>query len=262
MSSDNHTAIYPSLQNKTVFISGGATSIGAELVRAFSKQGARVGFVDIDEASAMQLIAELSSTTHSSTAYPPVFQYADVRDLVGLSKAINAINGRLGSIDVLINNAANDQRVAFDDITPENWDDSQAVNLRHHVFASQQISQQMKLRGQGVIINFGSVSWLRGNSAIIGYATAKAAIHGFTRCLARELGPSGIRVNSLMPGAILTEKQARLWRTPEETARFHQLQALPIDLLAKDVASMALFLAADDSRGVTGQNFIVDAGLI
>lgn len=262
MSSDLHTAIYPSLQNKTVLISGGATGIGAELIRAFSKQGARVGFVDIDEVSAMQLIAELSSTAHSSVAHPPVFQYADVRDLVGLNKAINAINGRLGSIDVLINNAANDQRVAFDDITPESWDDSQAVNLRHHVFASQQISQQMKLRGQGVIINFGSVSWQRGNSAIIGYATAKAAIHGFTRCLARELGPSGIRVNSLMPGAILTEKQARLWRTPEETARFHQLQALPIDLLAKDVASMALFLAADDSRGVTGQNFIVDAGLI
>lgn len=262
MSSDLHTAIYPSLQNKTVFISGGATGIGAELVRAFSKQGARIGFVDIDEASATQLIAELSSTAHSSAAQPPVFQYADVRDLGGLNKAISAINERLGSINVLINNAANDQRVAFDDITPENWDDSQAVNLRHHVFASQQISQQMKLHGQGVIINFGSVSWQRGNVAIIGYATAKAAIHGFTRCLARELGPLGIRVNSLMPGAILTEKQARLWRTPEETARFHQLQALPIDLLAKDVASMALFLAADDSRGVTGQNFIVDAGLI
>lgn len=262
MSRDLHTAVYPSLQNKTVFISGGATGIGAELVRAFSKQGARIGFVDIDEASATQLIAELSSTAHSSAAHPPVFQYVDVRDLDGLNKEINAINGRLGSIDVLINNAANDQRIAFDDITPDNWDDSQAVNLRHHVFASQQISQQMKLRGQGVIINFGSVSWQRGNSAIIGYATAKAAIHGFTRCLARELGPSGIRVNSLMPGAILTEKQARLWRTPEETARFHQLQALPIDLLAKDVASMALFLAADDSRGVTGQNFIVDAGLI
>jgi len=255
MSSDK--AIYPSLQNKTVFISGGATGIGAELVRAFTQQGARVGFVDIDEASAMQLIDELSSA-----ANPPVFQFVDVRDLVGLNKAISAINERLGSIDVLINNAANDQRVSFDDITPDNWDDSQAVNLRHHVFASQQISQQMKLRGQGVIINFGSVSWQRGNSAIIGYATAKAAIHGFTRCLARELGPSGIRVNSLMPGAILTEKQAQLWRTPEETARFHQLQALPIDLLAKDVASMALFLAADDSRGVTGQNFIVDAGLI
>lgn len=262
MSSDLHTAIYPSLQYKTVFISGGATGIGAELVRAFSQQGALVGFVDIDEASAMQLIAELSSTAHSSAAHPPVFQFADVRDLNGINKAISAINGRLGSIDVLINNAANDQRIAFDDITPDNWDDSQAVNLRHHVFASQQISQQMKLRGQGVIINSGSVSWQRGNSAIIGYATAKAAIHGFTRCLARELGPSGIRVNSLMPGAILTEKQARLWRTPEETARFHQLQALPIDLLAKDVASMALFLAADDSRGVTGQNFIVDAGLI
>ncbi len=257
MSSDLHTAIYPSLRNKTVLISGGATGIGAELVRAFTQQGAWVGFVDIDEASAMQLIDELSSA-----ANPPVFRFADVRDLSGLNNAISAISGRLGSIDVLINNAANDQRVAFDDITPDNWDDSQAVNLRHHVFASQQISQQMKLRGQGVIINFGSVSWQRGNSAIIGYATAKAAIHGFTRCLARELGPSGIRVNSLMPGAILTEKQARLWRTPEETARFHQLQALPIDLLAKDVASMALFLAADDSRGVTGQNFIVDAGLI
>nr|WP_321269985.1 SDR family oxidoreductase [uncultured Tolumonas sp.] len=257
MSTDLHTAIYPSLRNKTVLISGGVTGIGAELVRAFTQQGAWVGFVDIDGASAMQLIDELSSA-----ANPPVFQFADVRDLVELNKAISAINERLGSIDVLINNAANDQRVAFDDITPENWDDSQAVNLRHHVFASQQISQQMKLRGQGVIINFGSVSWQRGNSAIIGYATAKAAIHGFTRCLARELGPSGIRVNSLMPGAILTEKQARLWRTPEETARFHQLQALPINLLAKDVASMALFLAADDSRGVTGQNFIVDAGLI
>jgi NAD(P)-dependent dehydrogenase (short-subunit alcohol dehydrogenase family) len=257
MSSDNHTAIYPSLRNKTIFISGGATGIGAELVRAFTQQGARVGFVDIDETSATQLVAELAFA-----AYPPVFRFADVRDLSGLNNAISAISGRLGSIDVLINNAANDQRIAFDDLTPDNWDDSQAVNLRHHVFASQQIAQQMKLRGQGVIINFGSVSWLRGNAAIIGYATAKAAIHGFTRCLARELGPSGIRVNSLMPGAILTEKQARLWRTPEETARFHQLQALPIDLLAKDVASMALFLAADDSRGVTGQNLIVDAGLI
>ncbi len=257
MSKPINTAHYPSLEGKGVIITGGATGIGAELVRAFSRQGARVGFIDIDQSSALALLDELSSIQSKLVFHP-----ADVRDLDLLKVAISKISEQLGSVHTLINNAANDQRVAFDEITEAYWDDSQAVNLRHHIFASQQVSRLMKPQQQGVILNLGSVSWQRGRSGFIGYSTAKAAIHGFTRCLSRELGPANIRVNSIMPGAILTEKQAKLWRSPAETAAFHQLQALPIDLLAEDVAAMALFLAADDSRGITGQNFIVDAGLI
>lgn len=251
------SACYPSLAGRGVIVTGGASGIGAELVRAFTQQDARVGFIDIDWAAASTLVESLANSPH-----PPIFANADVRDLPRFQEALGLLMNDLGPVHVLINNAANDQRMSFQNITPEYWDESQAVNLRHHVFASQQLARLMTLQQQGVILNLGSVSWQRGRTGFIGYSTAKAAIHGLTRCLARELGPSGIRVNSIMPGAVLTEKQARLWRTPEETEQFHRLQALPIDLTADDIAAMALFLAADDSRGVTGQNFIVDAGLI
>jgi NAD(P)-dependent dehydrogenase (short-subunit alcohol dehydrogenase family) len=215
-----------------------------------------VAFVDIDVQAGETLCAEVEREGNSA-----VFTYADVCDIAGLKLAISQLAEQLPHVDVLINNAANDTRIDFNQINEEYWDNSQAVNLRHHVFASQQVAQLMKPHHQGSIINFGSVSWRRGRNGFIGYSTAKAAIHGFTRCLARELGRDGIRVNSLMPGAVLTPKQAKLWRTPQETAQFHQLQALAIDVLPEDIAAMALFLAADDSRAITGQNFVVDAGL-
>lgn len=246
-------AHYPSLAGRRILITGGATGIGASLVQAFVEQGAKVGFLDIDEAAAIELLTRMPGAH---------FAAADVRDIAALQAAIDTLAGALGGVEVLINNAANDLRQKFDEITPEAWDNALAVNLRHHFFATQRVAPYLRANGGGSVINLGSVSWIRGRSGFAGYSTSKAAINGLTRTLARELGAEGIRVNALVPGAIRTERQARLWRTPEEDAKFLELQALKLHLQPEHVARMALFLAADDSSGCTGQNFIVDAGLV
>jgi NAD(P)-dependent dehydrogenase (short-subunit alcohol dehydrogenase family) len=246
-------AHYLSLAGRRVLVTGGASGIGASLVEAFVEQGAKVGFLDIDEEAASALRARLPGTH---------FAAADVRDIAELQGALDTLVGCLGGADVLINNAANDARQEFDAITPEFWDGALAVNLRHHFFAAQRIAPHLRAVGGGSIINLGSVSWMRGRPGFAGYSTSKAAINGLTRTLARELGADAIRVNALVPGAIRTERQARLWRTPDEDAKFLELQALKLHLQPEHVARMALFLAADDSDGCTGQNFIVDAGLV
>ncbi|WP_374402897.1 SDR family NAD(P)-dependent oxidoreductase [Niveibacterium sp.] len=246
-------ARYPSLEGRRVLITGGATGIGAALVEAFAGQGAQVGFLDIDADAGAALQARLPGTR---------FAAADVRDIPALQSAIDLLAEQLGGVEVLINNAANDARHAFDEVTPELWDNALAVNLRHHFFAAQRVAPLLRAAGGGSIINLGSVSWMRGRPGFAGYSTSKAAINGLTRTLARELGADGIRVNALVPGAIRTERQARLWRTPDEDAKFLELQALKLHLQPEHVARMALFLAADDSNGCSGQNFIVDAGLV
>jgi NAD(P)-dependent dehydrogenase (short-subunit alcohol dehydrogenase family) len=246
-------ARYPDLAGRTVFVSGGGSGIGAAFVRAFAGQGARVAFIDVADVPSQALAAELGPAAR--------FRHCDVRDIAALRSAIAEAGAAFGPIRVLVNNAARDDRHKFDDVTPEYWDENQAVNLRHQFFAAQAAAPQMESAGGGSIINLGSVSWMRGRPEIAGYTTAKAAINGLTRTLARELGARNIRVNSILPGAIATERQRALWFSPEQEQRFIDQQCLKFRLSEHDVARTALFLASDEARGITGQNLIVDAGL-
>ncbi len=246
---DYRDVTYRSLNNKRVIISGGGSGIGAELVKAFAAQGARVAFVDIDEGAGQELATTLGE--------PVRFYPCDIRDIARLQAVITDIEVDQGPTHILINNAGLDDRHAIEDITPEYWDNCQAINLRHHVFATQAVLPAMKAAGGGVVINLGSISWMRGRPGMVGYTAAKAAINGLTRTLAQELGEHGIRVNSLVPGAISTPRQERLWLTPEDNQRFLDQQALKFRLHADDVARLALFLGSEEIRGCTGQNFIV-----
>lgn len=250
---DYRDVTYRSLNNKRVIISGGGSGIGAELVKAFVAQGARVAFLDIDEDAGQELATTLGEQVR--------FYTCDIRDIARLQAVITDIEVDQGPTHILINNAGLDDRHAIEDITPDYWDNCQAINLRHHVFATQAVLPAMKAEGGGVVINLGSISWMRGRPGMVGYTAAKAAINGLTRTLAQELGEHGIRVNSLVPGAISTPRQERLWLTPEANQRFLDQQALKFRLHADDVARLALFLGSEESRGCTGQNFIVDAGL-
>ena len=252
------SARYPDLAGRTVFVSGGGSGIGAALVASFAQQGCRVAFVDVDDAASAALLAHLRATHREEDLH---YAHCDVRDVAALRAALAAAAARLGPIRVLVNNAARDDRHAFADVTPEYWDDSLATNLRHHFFAAQAVAPQMAQAGGGAIVNLGSVSWMRGRTGIAAYTTAKAAIHGLTRTLARELGSANIRVNSLVPGAIATARQKALWSAPDKERAFIDAQCLKYRLSEDDIARAALFLASDDSRGITGQAVIVDAGL-
>lgn len=243
---------YRSLEGRSVLVTGGGSGIGAAFVEAFLAQGARVAFVDIDDQAA-----------RPDAAY---FQRCDLRDIEALKACVARVEERFGGVDILINNAARDDRHAIEDVTPEFWDERQAVNLRHQFFATQAVVAGMASRGGGCVINMSSIGWLRGRPGLICYATAKAAIYGMTRSLARELGGRGIRVNSIMPGAIRTARQDAMWAADPRgldaaDREFLDLQMLKFRLEASDCARMALFLASDEARGCTGQNFVVDAGL-
>ncbi|WP_429589556.1 SDR family NAD(P)-dependent oxidoreductase [Sphingomonas zeicaulis] len=243
-------ALYPSLAGKRVLVTGGASGIGAGLVEAFAEQGARVAFVDIDQASGEALAARLET---------PLFLPCDLRDLTALNASIEAFSGELGGIDVLINNAANDDRHSFESVTPEYWDDRMATNLRHLFFAAQAVVPAMRAAGGGVIINFGSISWHLGLPELVLYQTAKAAIEGMTRSMARDLGRAGIRVTTIVPGNVQTPRQER-WYTPEGEAEIVAAQCLDGRIQPADVAALALFLASDDARMCTGHDYFVDAG--
>jgi NAD(P)-dependent dehydrogenase (short-subunit alcohol dehydrogenase family) len=247
-------ARYPDLAGKSVFVSGGGTGIGAALVAQFAAQGARVAFVDIDDAPSHALAQRLTSERAR-------YFRCDVRDIAALRAALAAAEHAFGPVRVLVNNAARDDRHSLEAVTPEYWDENQAVNLRHHFFAAQAAAPGMAAAGGGAIINMGSVAWMRGRPELVSYATAKAAISGMTRVLARELGPQGIRVNALLPGAVVTERQLALWARPEDERRYLESQCLKFRLSVDDIARAALFLASDEARGITGQNLIVDAGI-
>lgn len=249
-------ACYPSLQGRAVFVTGGATGIGAEIVAQFARQGAQVGFVDIQQAAAADLAGKLAAELDAAVWY----ETCDVGDVPRLRAAIGACAAKLGPVDVLVNNAADDERRPVDELTEQFWDEKFRVNLRPMVFAAQAVAPAMRIRRRGSIINLGSITWHAGFANVTAYATAKAGIEGLTRSLARDLGPDGIRVNCLIPGWTMTERQLADWVTPVAEREIDRAQCLPGRVMPADIARMALWLAADDSRMCTAQTWVVDAG--
>ncbi len=254
------TAVYPSLHGRTVFISGGSTGIGASFVEQFYAQGARVAFVDRDAESAAALLAKIAGGPNAAHVPAPLFTPCDVTDIAALRDAVARARQAFGPVAVLVNNAASDQRHRVEDVTPAFWDHCMNVNLRHHFFAAQAVVDDMAALGGGSIINLGSTSWMIKGAGYPAYATTKAAIHGLTRSLAKDLGKRNIRVNALVPGWVMTDRQLKTWVTAEADKEIDANQCLPGRLQSEDVAAMALFLAADDSRMCTAQSFVVDAG--
>jgi NAD(P)-dependent dehydrogenase (short-subunit alcohol dehydrogenase family) len=249
-------AIYPSLKERTVLVTGGGSGIGEAIVRHFVGQGSRVGFVDIDVKASRALLESLPTQAKTH------FEDADLRDISALRHAIAGIREALGPITILINNAARDDRHAIEDVTPEFWDERIAVNLRHQFFAAQAVAPDMTQAGGGSIVNMGSVSWVIGQGNMPCYTTAKSAVQGLTRALARDLGPKNVRVNSILPGWIMTQRQQDLWLTPAGEAEIMQRQCLKRKLVPDDIARAVLFFAADDSGACTNQNYIVDGGRV
>ncbi|PZU12771.1 MAG: 3-oxoacyl-ACP reductase [Sphingobium sp.] len=247
-------ATYPSLKDKRVFISGGGSGIGEGLVEAFVAQGAKVAFCDIAVAESENLVARLSGASHA-----PIFHAVDLRDIAAVQAMMGAVERQLGGIDILVNNAANDDRHAIEDVTTTYWDERMAVNLRHLFFAAQAAVPAMKRAGGGVILNFGSISWHLALPQLVLYQTAKAAIEGLTRSLARDLGRDNIRVNTIIPGNVKTPRQEK-WYTPEGEAEIVAAQCLDGRILPVDVAALAMFLASDDARYCTGHDYFIDAG--
>ena len=250
-------AHYPSLNDRSVLITGGATGIGASLVEHFVAQGARVGFIDLDAAAGEALAAGLAGARHA-----PLFVRADLTDIAALRAAIEVVRRHCGPIRGLLNNAANDVRHSIASTTPESWDAGIAVNLKHQFFASQDVAADMTAAGGGAIVNFGSVSWMLKQGGMPVYTTAKSAVQGLTRSLARDFGPANIRVNTLVPGWVMTQKQVRLWLTDAGRADIARGQCINAELLPEHIARMALFLIADDSSMCTAQDFIVDGGWV
>ncbi|MFZ9198272.1 MAG: SDR family NAD(P)-dependent oxidoreductase [Paracoccaceae bacterium] len=246
-------AIYPSLRGKTVYVTGGAQGIGAEIVQAFAAQGARVGFLDRDADAARALAKQVPGVA---------FALCDLRDIAAMQAALADLKAQIGPAVVLVNNAARDDRHGWQDVTPEYWDERQATNLRHMFFAIQTVAPDMISAGGGSIINMGSNSWFEAGGGFPAYATAKAAVHGLTRTMARDLGRHRIRVNAVVPGWIMTERQKTLWATPEALEAHRNRQCLPdlIDLVY--VARMVLFLASDDAAMCSASNYMVEAGSI
>ena len=246
-------ATYPSLKGKTVFITGGASGIGAELVRSFAAQGARVGFVDLDEANS-QVLADTSADI--------IYELCDLKDIKSLQNALAKLALRIGPATILVNNAANDDRHNWQEVTPAYWDERIQTNLRHQFFAIQAVAPGMIEAGGGSIINMGSNSWHETGGGFPAYATSKAAVHGLTRTMARDLGKHRIRVNTVVPGWIMTDRQKQLWATPETLEKQRQRQCLPDLIEPIYVAKMVIFLASDDASMCSANNYMVEGGSI
>jgi D-xylose 1-dehydrogenase len=251
------SARYPSLAGRTALITGGATGIGATLVQAFVAQGAKVGFVDIDAQAGHELAAQCQGAP-----VPPLFVAADLTDVDALHAAVDRVRSAFGLITVLLNNAANDRRHTLDSVTSASWDAGIAVNLKHQFFAAQAVVPDMQAAGGGSIVNFGSISWMLKQGGMPVYTTSKAAVQGLTRSLARDLGPHRIRVNTLVPGWVMTDKQLALWVDDAARADIARGQCIDAPLQPEHIAAMALFLAADDSAMCTAQDFVVDGGWV
>jgi D-xylose 1-dehydrogenase len=254
MSTAARGAIYPDLADRSVAVTGGGSGIGEALVRAFARQGAKVGFIDIAEAPSRRLAAELGTAVH--------FEHADLRDVPALQRAIAAITARHGAPTVLINNAAHDERHATETVTPEMFDERIAVNLRHVFFAAQAVLPGMKAAGGGAIVNFSSISWMVGMGGMAIYTASKSAMLGLTRSLARDFGPHNIRVNAIAPGWVRTERQVTKWLTPEGDRMRQDAQCLKRWVEPEDIASFCVFLTSDDASACTAQHYVVDGGWV
>lgn len=246
--------IYPSLRNKSVLVSGGATGIGAEIVRAFAQQGAFVGFLDFDQKAGKSLQNDFGASVS--------FEFCDLRNIDDLQSSIQSLRAQLGPFSYLVNNAARDDRHDWQDVTPEYWDERIATNLKHQFFAAQAVAPDMISLGGGSIVNMSSISWWEAMGNFPTYATSKAAVHGMTRSLARDLGPHKIRVNTVVPGHIMTERQKELWSPPEFLEARKERQCLPVLIEPEYVAKMVLFLCSDDSSMCSAHNFFVDGGSV
>ena len=247
-------AIYPSLAGKRVLVTGGGSGIGAGIVEGFARQGADVTFFDIAETDSTLLVERLATGGHKAC-----FERVDLTDVRSLQAVIARLIDRSGGFDILVNNAANDDRHSIDDITEAYWDERLSVNLKHMFFCAQAVLPAMRARGGGAIVNLGSISWHLGLNDLVLYQTCKAAIEGLTRSLARDLGRDGIRATCVIPGNVRTPRQLK-WYTPEGEAEIVAAQCLDGRLAPEDVAAMVLFLASDDARLVTGHSYFVDAG--
>jgi len=251
-------ATYPSLRGRVVVVTGGASGIGEKIVEHFARQGARVAFLDIQGEAATQVVQKLTSDGHEAPLYLP----CDLTDTNALADCLQKIVADFKTVDVLVNNAGNDTRHSLENVTSEYWDRAMAVNLKHQFFAAQAVIPVMKRAGRGSIINMSSISWIIPSTGLPVYVAAKAAVVGLTRTLAHELGPDNIRVNAVLPGAILTERQKKLWFTKEYEAEILHNQALKRMILPEEVARLVLFLAADDSSAITSQGYVIDGGWV
>ncbi len=254
---DAEYATYPSLVDQTVLVTGGADGIGAGLVEEFAKQGSRVAFLDIQDAKAAQVISRCEA---AGVRHVPQFHRVDLVDIARTQMVIAEVLERFGSIGVLVNNAASDDRHGWQDLTPDYWDDRMHTNLRHYFFAIQSVAPQMIEAEKGSIVNIGSSSYMMKEDQFPGYAVAKAGVEGITRTLARTFGPHGVRVNTVLPGWVATERQLEKWWTPEDEAGTLNDQQIKRRIYAKEFAQMVLFLAADDGAACTAQQFLVDGG--
>lgn len=247
-------ATYPSLKGKSVIITGGASGIGAQIVEAFAQQGSKVGFLDLNETQSKSLKGHLGENIN--------YEICDLKDITATQTALAKLEEKIGTPTVLVNNAAHDDRHNWQDVTPEYFDERIATNLRHHFFSIQALAPGMIKKGGGSIINVGSNSWWEAVGNLPVYATAKAAIHGLTRTMARDLGDDRIRVNCVVPGWIMTERQKELWVTPQSVEKHRARQCLPDLIDPVYVARMVVFLASDDAKMCSASNFMVDAGSI
>ncbi|KNH08791.1 putative oxidoreductase in arabinose utilization cluster [Candidatus Burkholderia brachyanthoides] len=257
----NNQASYPSLQGKTVLITGGATGIGEAFVEHFFEQGSKVAFFDIDTSAGEALANRLGASLKENQTRP-MFLQVDLTNIDALKKGIEDVRSALGPIGVLVNNAANDKRHKIAEVTTEFYDETIAVNIRHQFFTAQAVAEDMKKLGGGSIVNLGSISWMLKNSNIPVYMTAKAGVQGMTRGFARDLGQFNIRVNMLVPGWVMTEKQKRLWLDDAGKRAIKEGQCIDAELLPAHLARAALFLASDDSSMITAQDLIVDGGWV
>ncbi|MGB0818188.1 MAG: SDR family NAD(P)-dependent oxidoreductase [Candidatus Puniceispirillaceae bacterium] len=248
-------AIYPSLKDKTVLITGGGSGIGEALTRAFIAQSAKVGFLDYDKAASETLAAELDSPDLH-------FEYCDLRDIDALQVAVKAVSAKLGPIRILVNNAARDDRHSLESVTSDYFDERIATNLKHQLFAAQAVAGPMAAAGGGSIINMGSTSWMIGQGGMPCYTTAKSAVQGLTRGLARDLGPDNIRVNAVIPGWIMTQRQIDMWLTEESEKELMQRQCVKRKLIPEDIARFVLFMASDEAGACSNQSYIVDGGWV
>ena len=249
----SNEAVYPSLNNKVVLVTGGGSGIGESITRSFIKQGAKVAFLDFNEKDSIKLIKDLNTDNLH-------FEFCDLRDIEQLKNSIKKISSKFGLIQILVNNAARDDRHSLASVTSEYFDERIATNLKHQLFASQAVVSDMEKNGGGSIINMGSTSWMIGQGGMPCYTTAKSAIQGLTRGLARDLGPKNIRVNCVVPGWIMTKRQVDMWLTPESEKELMDRQCIKRKLLPEDIARFVLFMASDEASACSNQSFVVDGG--